>query len=264
VNDVATVLHRALSDEPPLRLDPDDLLALGRRDRRRRRLALATTTAAVVVMASAVTASLQQSPAGTSPVAVAPGGWGAPAVPDTVTEHNLAEVVAQQLEIEYREVVVHGRDQRAPGLSTMNLSAAVDDPVGDTALTLHFLAANPDKPRRGAPHCGDGSSFGNPGEGPAEDTYVGSCNDYTLESGAALEVKDLRSDAYAKVQAILVRPDGSTILAQSTNQDSVDPKQCVETETGKDCPMGEITRPTTGVSAQALGDLLASLEPATR
>ncbi len=246
-------------------LDPDALVAAGRRGRRRRRTALllsGTAAAAVPVLAWALLGGSG------SPVVVTPAAEPAPTVPAQVTEDNLAQTVAEQLGITWRIATVHGRnDGRRPADGpTMTVFAAVADPAGDSALSLTSLGwADEQRGRaRIVPSCASAGPWGHEALEPALDSYTGPCTERTLAKGSVVIARDTRSGAYARATALLVRPDGSSLMVESTNQAAPDPSLCTEDATGKHCPVPPITRTTTGVSATALSDLLVALEPATR
>jgi hypothetical protein len=196
-------------------------------------------------------------------VVAAPRSDAKPAVPNPVTEDNIAQTVAEQLGIAFRDVNVQTRGRMPSGDHGISLYGAIDDPGGDSMLRVFAHTYDPGGgTHRPLPGCD--ADFNTDGPHP-ESAYVGDCSVTTLAGGAVLVVRSgVAPGGYARATAQLFRPDWSGLTAESTNQDTVDPKTCVETAHSKECPAAPITRADTGVTAQALGDLLVALEPATR
>ncbi len=268
MNDVTTLLQLAAEDAPPPAFDLDDVVARGRRvHHRRRALAGGGLALALVAGVSAGAIAVTRDPGTNAVTPARPAAEAEPGVPDRLTGDNAARTIADLLGVSFREVTVHERDPMPSGAPAVSLSAAIADARGDSSLSFHMMPAGTApaaKPGRMRPTC-DGSYFGNPGDGPPDEAYVGTCSTRTLGDGSVLLVRDGRAPGgYARAQAMLVRPDDSGMAVESTNQDTVDPKTCVETAFEKRCPVGPITRTDPGVTGDRLGDLLVALEPASR
>ncbi len=270
MNDLTALLQRTLDDEPPLGFGVDDLVAGGRRARRRRSaVAGAGSVTALVLVAAALVAGARDAKDSVAPARPASAG-SLPAVPDSITKDNRATTVEQQLGVTFRDVTVHERDRMPSGRTSVSLYGAIEDAAGPSAMMLALM--RPDAglaAREKAVHATgvpcDGYSFGNEGDTPPDAAYTGPCATRTLDGGVfVVERTGRTADGYARVIAMLFRPDGSGLATVVTNQDTVDPSTCVETAYSKNCPMAPITRPAPAVTARQLGDLLTALESATR
>lgn len=274
---VATLLHRAVADEPPLGFTVAEQVRRGEVARRRRMAfagvgALATVAVLAVgvsglahwVMGTTASTTVSAATAGSPPAT-------ASAEPRVLKKSTVAAVIEDALGVTFRTVKVQERMTMPSGQPALDLYGAVDDPGGDTAFAFGMVGADPrptapttaEEPRR-TPTCA-GSDFTVGSDGPPESAYVGTCHSRRLSNGAVVIWRSGNAPGgYARSAAMLERPDGSGTFVESTNQAIVDPRTCVEDSTGKHCPVSAIVRPEAGVTAQALGDLLISLEPVTR
>jgi hypothetical protein len=263
MNDVTALLRRALDDEPPAAFVADDLVGRGRRTRRRRRAAAGGCAVALVAVASAGVVGLAGGDPATTPVPVAAGSTTSE-VPERLTAENAERTIEDRLGIVFRDVNVHERMPAPDGAPALTVSGAIADPGGDSAFGFHLTGPDDGVTKRWQPTC-EGSDFGNPGDRPAEEAYVGTCSTRTLANGAIVLWRSGRAPGgYARSSAMLGRPDGSWLAVEATNQAAVDPATCVESAAGKACPTGAVTRTEPAVTAEALRDLLVALEPATR
>jgi hypothetical protein len=274
-NGLGVLLHRAVDEEPALGFTADQHVARGRRARRVRN-ALAGLSTVATVAAIALVAVTVRGPGGgdgdaaTIGTAAGPLGTG-PAATNPLTQQTLVATLQDELGATFRTVTVHERMHMPSGNPALDLYGSIADPTGDTAFFFGMVGVEPDsdgyQPSPGPrllPDC-DGSDFTIGNDGPPEHAYVGTCTSQTLANGTVVIWRSGRTpDGYARSAAILGRPDGSGMFVESTNQAIVDPSTCIENSSGKHCPIAPIMRTDPGVTAQALGDLLVTLEPATR
>ena len=272
---LGVLLRRAVDVEPALGFTADQLVARGRRARLVRG-SLAGLSAVATVSVIALVALTVRGPGGgdggaatIGTLAAAPGNG--PAATTSLSQHNLAATLQDQLGVTFRTVTVHERMRMPSGNPALDLHGSIADPTGDTAFAFGMVGVDdnsdgthPSPGPRLLPDC-NGSDFTIGNDGPPESAYVGTCTARTLANGTVVIWRSGRApDGYARSAAMLGRPDGSGMFVESTNQAMVDPSTCIENSAGKHCPIAPIVQTDPGVTALALGDLLIALEPATR
>ncbi|MGH3463230.1 MAG: hypothetical protein ACRDP9_17360 [Kribbellaceae bacterium] len=269
---LTALLQRAVDDEPPSGFSAAEQVRRGRRARRRRTaLASVSAVAAVAVVALVAVAVRGLADGATDATAGTPAPTTGSAGPSELTKDTVAATIEDALGVTFRTVKVQERMKMPSGQPALDLYGAIADPAGDTVFVFGMVGVDdgPTTPPTGEetartlPNC-KASDF-TVGTRPPQSAYVGTCHSQTLSNGAVVIWRSGHAPGgYARSAAMLGRPDGSEVFVESTNQAIVDPRTCVENGTGKHCPVGAIVRPDPGVTAQALGDLLVSLEPLTR
>lgn len=279
---LAALLQRAVDDEPPSEFSADQQVMRGRRARRGRSALTTVSAAATVTVVSLIAVGVRGLeggvtdpaagvPSGASVAVSTPAATSRSAASSGLTKDNVAATIENELGTTFRTVTVRERMRMPSGQPALSLYGAIADPAGDTVFIFGMAGRErqpstpPTHERTGLtlPSC-NGSDF-TVGSRPPESAYVGQCHSRTLSNGAVVIWRTGRAPGgYARSAAMLGRPDGSGVFAESTNQATVDPSTCVENATGKHCPVGAIVRPDTGVTAEALGELLIAMEPLTR
>ena len=269
---LAVLLRRAVDDEPAPGFTADQLVARGRRARRVRGslTGLGTVAAIAVIALVAVTVRGPGDEATTTTAPAAAPGTGTTPAP-SLTRDTLDATLQDQLGVTFATVHVHERMRMPSGQPALDLSGSIAGQTGDTAFFFGMVGvdndtdgSHPSPGPRLLPDC-NGSDFTIGNDGPPENAYVGTCSSRMLDNGAIVIWRSGRAPGgYARSAAMLGRPDGSGLFVESTNQAIVDPITCIENSSGKHCPIAPIVQTDPGVTAQALGDLLVTLEPATR
>jgi hypothetical protein len=270
---LAALLQRAIDDEPPSRFSTAEQARRGRNaSRRRTALVGIGAVATVAVFALGAVAALDLHGGATrATLAAASESAG----PSELSKDTVAATIADELGVTFRTVTVQERMKMPSGRPALDLYGALADPTGDTAFVFAMVGADagptgepttPPTRRESAPRlpsCGSDFTVGN--DGPPESAYVGTCHWQVLSNGTVVIWRSGRAPGgYARSAAMLGRADSSGVFAESTNQAIVDPRTCVENEFEKHCKVAAIVQPDPGVTAQALGALLTSLEPLTR
>lgn len=226
--DITTQIKMAISNEPPLGFEPADVITAARRVRRRRGMYAATAGVAAAVAIGTVLAL----PGGT---ASTPAGSGGSAGKLSLTA--LSRIAGQQ------SASVPSVQSTAPvdGVTaaeafalfekdtSMNVTAAqasVLRPPGELDLTaglavpghpyLNIQVAPKKTMSTAMPTCAELSGLAS-GSG---DGYYGPCTINRLPDGSILVVRSgtTRQGHFTMAQATLIRPDGSSVFAEDTNQ----------------------------------------------
>lgn len=247
--DIAAVLRTALDEEPPLGFGPADVVSRARKVRGRRRgaaavAATAAATAAAVTglviagggpgvrtsggSAGLTLAALSQTAARTGGSHAARGASGATArnsgraggatatgsagpvgVVDGIPASRLAGLVQRETGVRLKDVQVSLL--RPPGELDMGAGLAV---AGEPYLNVQVAPA--DTMITSMPTCAKLSDLAS-GNG---DGYYGPCHIKRLADGSILVVRSGRTatGGYTMAQASLIRPDGSGVFAENTNQ----------------------------------------------
>ena len=230
--DITAQIKTAIGDEPPLGFEPADVIAAARRVRRRRRgmYAAATAGVAAAVAAGAVLAipgSNAGAPAGGTPdgpgtrlsltalsriagkqVARTPGVLSGARVGGV----NAAEVFALfQKDTGAQVITPEASLLRPPGELNLAAGLAVS---GHPYLNIQVAPAG--AMSTATPTCAELSDLAS-GSG---DGYYGPCSIRRLADGSLLVVRSgaTRRGHFTMAQATLIRPDGSGVFAEDTNQ----------------------------------------------
>jgi hypothetical protein len=228
--DITTQIKMAISDEPPLGFGPGDVIAAARRARRRRRGMYAAATAGVAAAVAAGTV-----------LALPGGGSGTPA-PGTLNGH------ATEMSLTSLSRIAGKQPAAAPGgLPTARLEGVTaaetyalfekDTGIKVTAAQASLLRGDLDLAAGLAvtghpylniqvtqadmmittkPTCAELSDLAS-GSG---DGYYGPCSIQDLADGSFLIVRsgETSQGHFTMAQATLIRPDGSGVFAEDTNQ----------------------------------------------
>jgi hypothetical protein len=240
MTDIKTVLEEAVSQEPPISFGPADVLERGRRARRRRR----GTALAALVTGAGVTAAV----VGLTGVSggTAPGRAGHPrlslaALETAAAARASARSAVTGLTARTARIKVDGiaagrlaglvQRDAGVGLSQTNVSVLASGGAGGARHPFIDLGAglavkghpyvNVQVTPAGSlitktPTCAELSDLSS-GDG---DGYYGPCHISRLASGSILIVRSgvTKSGGFTMAQATLIRPDGSGIFAEDTNQ----------------------------------------------
>jgi hypothetical protein len=229
--DITTQIKTAIGDEPPLGFDPADVITAARRARRRRRGGYAAVAAG---MAAAV--------AGTVLALPGAGPGGAPGSHNTELSLTALSRIAGKpptTAAEFLSAVLH--NTRVDGVTAPEVfslftkdtgaglaseQASLLDPPGELDLAAGLAVAGhpylniqvmPAKTLSTAmPTCAGLSDLAS-GSG---DGYYGPCTIRRLADGSILVVRsgETRTGHFTMAQASLIRPDGSGVFAEDTNQ----------------------------------------------
>jgi hypothetical protein len=253
MSDVSAALHEAVTEEPPLGFGAAEVVARARRTRRKRRALSLGGTA--VVAAAAVTGVML---AGTSP-AQAPSAGGAAAsgasasgthavkltltalgqiarrhpkqslspdeklartaVVEGIKGPELAGLIEQETGVQLTGVSVSALGRPSARQSgELDLAAGLAVP-GHPYLNVQVAPAHNLITTK--PTCAELSDLAS-GSG---DGYYGPCQISTLPDGSLLIVRSgtTTSHGYTMAQAVLIRPDGSGVFAENTNQSWINP-----------------------------------------
>jgi len=246
MTDIRTVLEEAVSGEPPIGLDPAGVLKQGRRARRRRRGA---ALAAMVTGAGVAAAAVGLTVGGAGTAGHAPGLAGGRAghqklslaALETAAARRSTQSAVTGLTPRTARIVVDGIAagklaglvQRDAGMRLTQTNVSVigtggrggaQDPFVDLAAGiavtghpyLNVQVTPADTLITKMPTCADLSDLAS-GSG---DGYYGPCHISRLAGGSILIVRSGRTKTggYTMAQATLIRPDGSGIFVEDTNQ----------------------------------------------
>jgi hypothetical protein len=235
--DITTQIKTAISEEPPLGFGPGDVIATARGVRRRRRGAYAAVTAGVAAAVAAGT--VLALPGG------GVGGAGVGGVGGTADGHaaemsltSLSRIAGKQptaAPSTLPTTVVDGVTAaqayalftKDTGLKVTGAQATVGRPpaaeldlAAGLAVTghpyLNIQVTPADTMITTMPSCAELSDLAS-GSG---DGYYGPCSVQRLPDGSILIVRsgETTQGHYAMAQATLIRPDGSGVFAEDTNQ----------------------------------------------
>jgi hypothetical protein len=238
MSDITTVLQAAVGEEPPLGLDPAGVLhraEAARRARRRRRGVAASGLVAGAAAAAVVAVGLATGPAGNNGHAARTGHLSLAALETRAASpaQPVTGLATSQLRARVDAIAaghLAGLVQRDLGVTLAGTNVSVL-PLG--GMPGHFLDLAAGLPAAGHPYlnvevdpadtmatslpsCAQMSSLAS-GSG---DGYYGPCRVEHLAGGSILVVRSgrTRQGGYTMAQALLVRPDGSSIFAENTNQ----------------------------------------------
>jgi hypothetical protein len=248
MTDIKTVLEEAVSQEPPIGFGPADVLERGRRARRRRR---GTALAALVTGAgvTAAVAGLTSVSGGTAP-GLAGGRAGHQRLSLAALETAAARasgrsavtgLTPQSAHIKVDGIAagrLAGLVQRETGVRLSQANVSVLTSAGPGGAKHFFIDLGAGIAVKGHPYlnvqvtpagslitktptCAELSDAAS-GTG---DGYYGPCHIRRLADGAILIVRSgaTKSGGFTMAQATLIRPDGSGIFAEDTNQPWVPP-----------------------------------------
>ena len=287
MTDIRTVLEKAVSEEPPIGFRPADVLERGRRTRRRRRGA---ALAAMATGAGVTAAVLALTLGGASPAGRAPGLAGGrtghpklslaaletaaakastrPAVSgltprtaritvDGIAAGRLAGLVQRDAGVRLAQAQVSVLASGAPGGQKhpfIDLGAGVAV-AGHPYFNLQVTPANMLITKM--PTCAELSDLSS-GNG---DGYYGPCHIRRLADGSILIVRSGRttSGGFTMAQATLIRPDGSGIFAENTNQAWTAPARVAKRGHGSGKQVPPVVRAQPPVGAGVLAQLVRSL-----
>ncbi len=286
MTDIRNVLEEAVSEEPPIGFRPADVLERGRRTRRRRRGAVVTAlvtgagvTAAVVGLTVGGAGSTGRSPAlaggrtGHPKLSLAALETAAarasarPAVSgltprtarvtvDGIAAGRLAGLVQRDAHVRLAQVQVSVLASGGPGGQKhpfIDLGAGVavtGHPYVNVQVTPAGMLITK------MPTCAELSDLSS-GNG---DGYYGPCHIRRLADGSILIVRSggTTSGGFTMAQATLIRPDGSGIFAENTNQAWTTPARIAKRgPSGKKLP--PVVRAQPPVGAGVLAQLVRSL-----
>lgn len=246
MTDIKTVLEDAVSGEPPIGLDPAGVLEQGRRARRRRRGA---ALAAMVTGAGVTAAAVGLTVGGAGTAGHAPGLAGGRAghqklslaALETAASRRSTQSAVSGLTPRTARIVVDGIAagqlaglvQRDAGIRLTRTNVSVigtggpggnQDPFIDLAAGiavpghpyLNVQVTPADTLITKTPTCADLSDLAS-GSG---DGYYGPCHISRLAGGSILIVRSGRTKTggYTMAQATVIRPDGSGVFVEDTNQ----------------------------------------------
>lgn len=228
--DISTQIKMAIGDEPPLGFEPGDVIAAARRVRRRRRGTYAAATAGV---AAAVTAGA---------VLALPGSGGGTPTPGPLPGHatemsltSLSRIASKQpaavpggLPAARLEGVTaaeaYALFEKDTGMKVTAAQATLLrgdlDLAAGLAVTghpyLNIQVTVPGSMITTKPTCAELSDLAS-GSG---DGYYGPCSIKDLAGGSFLIVRSGQTSQghFTMAQATLIRPDGSGVFAEDTNQ----------------------------------------------
>jgi hypothetical protein len=229
MTDIITQLKATIDDEPPLGFGPTDVIATARRVRRRRRSRYTAVTAgaAAVVTAGLVLALPGGPRAGNTPAghaaelsltslsriagkqpATVPGGSSGARV-DGVTAAQVFALFEQDTGAQVTEAQVSLL--RPPG--ELDLAAGLAVP-GRPYLNIQVTP--PGTMITALPTCAELSDLAS-GSG---DGFYGPCTIQRLADGSILIVRsgETKQGHFTMAQATLIKPDGSGVFAEDTNQ----------------------------------------------
>lgn len=239
--DISTQIKTAIGDEPPFGFGPGDVIAAARKVRRRRRAGFAAAAAG----AAAVTAGAVLALPGSA--ASQPAGSTAPGHTTEMSLTSLSRIAAQKPTGTPRGLPT----ARVEGVTAAEVFAlfAKDTGVGVTAAQASLLrpaddldlaagVAVPGSPYlniqvmskdsliTAEPSCAELSALAS-GNG---DGFYGPCSIKRLPDGSIFIVRsgETRQGHYTMAQATLIRPDGSGVFAEDTNQAMQSPGDTVK------------------------------------
>jgi hypothetical protein len=272
--DITAELQSAIDDEPPLSLRPADVIVAARRVKRRRRACLAGGVAGgVAAVAAGAVAMLP----GAAPASHA-GPLSLAALTRTAASSSHLKAVATSSGHASADGITAGQVialfQPRTGTSLASAQASVLAPSGD--LDLSAALALPGQPslniqvtpagtlETSMPTCAELSDLSS-GSG---DGYFGPCSINRLSDGSLLIERSGRTTTggFTMAQATLIRPDGSGVFAEDTNQAALSVKQEVsikESErTGKPA-LPPVVRTDPAVGTRALTNLVLAIAART-
>jgi hypothetical protein len=230
--DITTQIKMAVSDEPPLGFEPGDVIAAARRVRRRRRGMYAAATAGVAAAAAAGT------------VLALPGGGGGAPPRGTLAGHatemsltSLSRIAGKQPAAASRALPTarvngvtaaetYSLFEKDTGMRVTAAQASLLRPPGELDLAaglavtghpyLNIQVTPANTMITAMPNCAELSDLAS-GNG---DGYYGPCSIRRLADGSILIVRsgETRQGHFTMAQATLIRPDGSGVFAEATNQ----------------------------------------------
>jgi hypothetical protein len=252
MSDVTTALHEALEEEPPLGFEAAEIAARARRVQRRRRamsLAGTATVAAAavtgVVLAATVPAHPPTTTTGTAGGGTASSGTAAAGTAGghatKLTLTALGQIATARRKASFslderaaRTAVVEGisgpgladliEQETGVGLTGVQVSAL--PPTGELDLAAGIAVSGSPylnvqvSPAGGlitaTPTCAELSNLSS-GDG---DGYYGPCTIRRISDGSLLIVRSgtTAGGGFTMAQATLIRPDGSGVFAEDTNQ----------------------------------------------
>jgi hypothetical protein len=228
--DITTQIKMAISDEPPLGFGPGDVIAAAHRARRRRRGMYAAATAGVAAAVAAGT------------VLALPGGGGGTPARGTLNGHatemsltSLSRIAGKQQAAASRALPTARIDgvtaaetyalfEKDTGIKVTAAQASLMrgdlDLAAGLAVTGHPYLNIQVMSRKSMittkPTCAELSDLAS-GSG---DGYYGPCSVQDLADGSFLIVRsgETSQGHFTMAQATLIRPDGSGVFAEDTNQ----------------------------------------------
>jgi hypothetical protein len=233
--DITTQIKTAISEEPPLGFGPGDVIATARGVRRRRRGAYAAVTAGV---AAAVAAGTVLALPGGGVGGGTPGGGTADGHAAEMSLTSLSRIAGKRpttvphaqptAEVDgVTAAEVYALFAKDTGISVTGAQATLGRPPGGEldvaaglAVTGHpylNVQVTPASTMITAkPTCAELSDLAS-GSG---DGYYGPCSVQRLPDGSILIVRsgETTQGHYTMAQATLIRPDGSGVFAEDTNQ----------------------------------------------
>jgi hypothetical protein len=263
--DITAQIKTAIGEEPPIGFEPADVIAAARRVRRRRR---GVYTAATAGVAAAVAAGT---------VLALPGqGGGSGTVDGHATELSLTSLshIAGKPPLKAPRSLPGARVNGVTAAEVFSLFAK-DTGTGVTAAQgkllrppgeldlsaglaatghpyLNIQVAPPGTMSTTLPTCAELSDAAS-GDG---DGYYGPCTIRRLADGSILVVRSgkTKQGHFAMAQASLIRPDGSGVFAEDTNQVIESTKQVAKDKSessGKPAPPAASEKPPVSDSALA-------------
>ncbi|HEY1915451.1 MAG TPA: hypothetical protein VGH27_07740 [Streptosporangiaceae bacterium] len=268
--DITAELRSAIDDEPPLGLRPADVILAARRVKRRRRACLAGGVGAVAAVAVGAVAAVAAGSAGPAPAHT--GQLSLAALTRTATSHPKAFAISSGHASAdgVTAAQVFTLFQQSTGTPLASAQASVLAPSGD--LDLSAGLALPGQPslniqvtpagtmETSTPTCFELSDLSS-GSG---DGYFGPCTIKRLSDGSILIERSGRTTTggYAMAQATLIRPDGSGVFAEDTNQALTSVKQQVSIKEGKPA-LPPVLRAEPAVGTRALTNLVLAIAART-
>jgi hypothetical protein len=234
--DITEQIKTAIINEPPLGFEPASVIAAARRVRRRRR---AGYTAATAGLAAAVTAgtvlALPGGGAGRTPAESTPPGQ-----PARLSLTALSRIAgtrpatvpglrADAARVDGKWVTaaqVFALFEKDTGIKVADTTVSLLQPPGDLDLAaglavpghpyLNIQVTSANTLSTTMPACAELSDLAS-GSG---DGYYGPCTTQRLADGSILVVRsgETRKGHFTMAQATLIRPDGSGVFAEDTNQ----------------------------------------------
>lgn len=274
--DITTQLKTAIGDEPPFGFGPGDVIAAAHRVRRRRRAGLAAGAAGVAAVTAGVVLALPGGPAG--PPAESTGAGHTTEMSLT----SLSRIAARQPAstphglpaarvegVTAAEVFALFTKDTGAGVTgaqasllrpadDLDLAAGVAVP-GSPYLNIQVMSKN--SLITAMPSCAELSDLAS-GNG---DGFYGPCSVKRLPGGSIFIVRsgETRQGHFTMAQATLIRPDGSGVFAEDTNQAMQSPRDTVkekeqQVKSGKPAgpPVVSVNPP---VNAETLGTFVRDI-----
>jgi hypothetical protein len=230
--DITTQIKMAITDEPPLGFVPGDVIAAARRARRRRGAFAAVTAGVAAAVTAGTVLALPGGGAGT------PAGGTADGHATELSLTSLSRIASKQLttapstlpstEVDgVTAAQVYALFTKDTGMKVTGAQATLGRPpaaeldlaaglavTGHPYLNIQVTAA--DTMITTMPSCAELSDLAS-GSG---DGYYGPCSVQRLPDGSILIVRsgETTQGHFTMAQATLIRPDGSGVFAEDTNQ----------------------------------------------